>query len=106
MKKRPHRRSASSENLRFISAAPKPVPAASAGNKKEQQGKDGSSHYVQQVIVQLGPTRGDQVAILSGIKEGDVIVTSGQLKLKNGTPVNINNKVGPAFSPNPHPVEE
>jgi membrane fusion protein (multidrug efflux system) len=61
---------------------------------------------VQQVIVKLGPTRGDQVAILSGIKEGDVIVTSGQLKLKNDTPVNINNKVEPAFNPNPHPVEE
>jgi membrane fusion protein (multidrug efflux system) len=83
----------------------KPVPAASAGNKPAQD-KDGTSHYVQQVIVQTGPTRGDQVAILSGIKEGDVVVTSGQLKLKNGTPVNINNKVEPAFDPNPHPVEE
>jgi membrane fusion protein (multidrug efflux system) len=83
----------------------KTVPAASAG-QKPAQGKDGPSHYVQQVIVKLGPTRGDQVAILSGIKEGDVIVTSGQLKLKNDTPVNINNKVEPAFNPNPHPVEE
>ncbi|MGH8216529.1 MAG: efflux RND transporter periplasmic adaptor subunit [Rhodanobacteraceae bacterium] len=83
----------------------KPVPAASAGNKPEQ-GKGGPSHYVQQVIVQLGPTRGDQVAIVSGIKEGDVIVTSGQSKLKNGTPVNITNKVEPAFDPNPPPVEE
>lgn len=70
--------------------------------------KDGnaSDHYVQQVVVTVGPTRGDQVAVLSGIKAGDVVVTSGQLKLKNGTPVNINNKVEPAFSPNPHPVEE
>jgi membrane fusion protein (multidrug efflux system) len=82
----------------------KPVPAASAA--KPEQDKGGASHYVQQVIVQTGPTRGDQVAILSGIKQGDVVVTSGQLKLKNGTPVNINNKVEPAFDPNPHPVEE
>lgn len=82
-----------------------PVPAASAGGKPAQ-GKGGTSHYAQQVIVKVGPTRGDQVAILSGIKEGDVVVTSGQLKLKNDTPVNINNKVEPAFDPNPHPVEE
>ncbi len=82
-----------------------PQPAASAGGKPAQ-GKGGASHYVQQVIVKLGPTRGDQVAILSGIKQGDVIVTSGQLKLKNDTPVTINNKVQPAFSPNPNPVEE
>ena len=83
----------------------KPVPAAPAG-KNPQQGKGGAPHYVQQVIVKLGPTRGDQVAILSGIRQGDVIVTSGQLKLKNDTPVNINNKVQPAFKPNPHPMEE
>lgn len=87
-------------------ASGKPVAAASAAGKQPTQGKTGASHYVQQVIVKLGPARGDQVAILSGIKEGDVIVTTGQLKLKNDTPVNINNKVEPAFNPNPHPVEE
>lgn len=76
-------------------AAPDPAPA-----------KGAPAHYVQQVVVTLGPTRGDQVAVLSGIKAGDVIVTSGQLKLKNGTPVNINNAVQPAFNPDPHPVEE
>ncbi|HVX05634.1 MAG TPA: efflux RND transporter periplasmic adaptor subunit [Rhodanobacteraceae bacterium] len=70
------------------------------------QDKNAPDHYVQQVVVTVGPTRGDQVAVLSGIKQGDVVVTSGQLKLRNGTPVNINNKVQPAFSPNPHPVEE
>ena len=82
----------------------KPVPAASAA--KPEQDKGGASHYVQQVIVQTGPTRGDQVAILSGIKQGDVVVTSGQLKLRSDTPININNKVQPAFNPNPHPVEQ
>ncbi|HEU0277247.1 MAG TPA: efflux RND transporter periplasmic adaptor subunit [Rhodanobacteraceae bacterium] len=76
-------------------AAPASAPAAGA-----------PGHYVQQVIVKTGPTRGDQVAILSGIEAGDVVVTSGQLKLKNGTPVDLNNKVEPAFSPDPHPVEE
>ncbi|MGH8146240.1 MAG: efflux RND transporter periplasmic adaptor subunit [Rhodanobacteraceae bacterium] len=83
-------------------AQPKPE---SSSDPKSQQGQQGASHYVTQVIVKTGPTRGDQVAILSGIKPGDVIVTSGQLKLRNGTPVFINNKVQPAFDPNPHPVE-
>lgn len=64
-----------------------------------------AQRFVKQVLVTLGPRRGDQVAILDGIAAGDVVVTSGQLKLKNGTPVNIDNSVQPAFDPNPHPVE-
>ena len=78
-------------------------PAATSAHAA---GKNDPGHYVQQVVVTVGPTRGDQVAVLSGIKQGDVVVTSGQLKLRSGTPVNINNTVQPAFSPNPHPVEE
>jgi membrane fusion protein (multidrug efflux system) len=45
------------------------------------------------------------VAILKGVEEGATVVTSGQLKLKNGTPLIINNKVEPANSPNPKPQE-
>ncbi len=48
-----------------------------------------------QTFVAVGPTRGDQVAVLKGIKEGDLVVTSGQLKLKNGSPVIIDNRVQP-----------
>jgi membrane fusion protein (multidrug efflux system) len=59
----------------------------------------------QQVFVTTGPTRGDQVAVLSGVKEGQTVVTSGQLKLKNGTPAVIDNKIQPANSPNPTPQE-
>src|SRR5579875_3902469 len=86
----------------------KPVPSKQqpAADPPGGHGKPEPSHYVEQVVVTVGPRRGDQVAILSGIKEGDLVVTSGQLKLKNGTPVNINNSVQPAFDPNPHPVEQ
>lgn len=59
----------------------------------------------QQVFVTTGPRRGDQVAILKGIEEGAQVVTSGQIKLKNGTPVIINNAVQPENSPNPTPQE-
>jgi membrane fusion protein (multidrug efflux system) len=60
---------------------------------------------VEQVFVTLGPTRGDQIAVLKGIKAGDQIVTSGQLKLKNGSTVTINNSVQPLSNPNPSPQE-
>ena len=64
------------------------------------------SLVVRQVFVTTGETRGDQVAILKGVKEGDQIVTSGQVKLKNGTPIVIDNSVQPANSPNPTPQEK
>ena len=71
--------------------------------KKDKQGKPAME--AQQVFVTTGPTRGDQVAILKGVDEGSTVVTSGQLKLKNGTPLIVNNKVLPANSPNPKPQE-
>jgi membrane fusion protein (multidrug efflux system) len=72
-------------------------------DKKDKQGKP--MLEAQQVFVTTGPTRGDQVAILKGVDEGATVVTSGQLKLKNGTPLIVNNKVMPANSPNPQPQE-
>jgi membrane fusion protein, multidrug efflux system len=61
---------------------------------------------VKQTFVTLGPTRGDQVAVLTGVKEGDTVVTSGQLKLKNGSAVIINNRVQPSNEEAPGPVDE
>ena len=65
----------------------------------------GGNLEVQQAFVTTGETRGDQVAITSGLKEGQMVVTSGQIKLKNGTPVVVDNTVQPANSPNPTPQE-
>jgi membrane fusion protein (multidrug efflux system) len=59
----------------------------------------------QQTFVTTGATRGDQVAILKGIKQGDEVVTSGQLKLKNGTPLDISTAALPADDQNPAPQE-
>ncbi|MDB6060379.1 MAG: efflux transporter periplasmic adaptor subunit [Verrucomicrobiaceae bacterium] len=59
-----------------------------------------------QVFVTPGSKRGDQISILKGLNVGDVVVTSGQLKLKNGSRIAVNNSVQPAFDPNPHPSEE
>ncbi|WP_332852054.1 efflux RND transporter periplasmic adaptor subunit [Duganella sp. S19_KUP01_CR8] len=80
-----------------------PPPADAKDTLKDDKG---NAHLVaQQVFVTTGPTRGDQVAILTGVKEGQTVVTSGQLKLKNGTPAVIDNKVQPANNPNPTPQE-
>jgi membrane fusion protein, multidrug efflux system len=50
---------------------------------------------VRQQIVRLGEQKGDFVAVVSGLKEGDTIVTSGVFKLRPGTPVVVNNSVAP-----------
>jgi membrane fusion protein (multidrug efflux system) len=66
----------------------------------------GARPTVRQVFVTTGSTRGDQVAVLSGVDAGQQIVTSGQIKLKNGTEVVIDNKVVPSDNPNPTPQEK
>lgn len=71
-----------------------------------QPAQGASAPTAQQVFVTTGETRGDQVAITNGVKEGQDIVTSGQIKLKNGTAVKIDNTVQPANSPNPTPQEK
>lgn len=72
-------------------------------DKKDEKGNPILT--AQQVFVTTGPTRGDQVAIVKGVEAGAQVVTSGQVKLKNGAPVVINNTVQPANSLNPTPQE-
>ena len=64
-------------------------------------GPDGPVLTVRQQFVELGDRRGDQVAVLKGVKPGDEVVTAGQLKLRNGSAVQINNAVNPENSPAP-----
>jgi membrane fusion protein (multidrug efflux system) len=52
-----------------------------------------------QSIVTVGATRGEQISVLKGLKTGDMVVTSGQLKLTNGSMVVINNSLAPSNSP-------
>ncbi len=62
----------------------------------ENKGRDASGQpvlVVRQQFVQLGSQRGDQVAVLKGVNAGDEVVTAGQLKLRNGSSVQLNNTV-------------
>lgn len=65
----------------------------------------GGHPTAQLIFVTLGPTRGDQVAVVKGLKAGDVVVSSGQMKIKNGTQLVVNNSVLPLDEPNPAPQE-
>ena len=58
-----------------------------------------------QSFVTTGATRGDQVAVLTGVKPGDVVVSAGQIKLHNDVPVIINNTVQPSNNPAPAPSD-
>jgi membrane fusion protein (multidrug efflux system) len=70
--------------------------------RKPAAGKGQPDLFAEQRFVTLGPTRGDQVAVTTGVNDGDVIASSGQIKLHNGSPVVINNTVQPLD--HAHPV--
>lgn len=61
---------------------------------------------VEQRFVTTGLTRGDQVAIVKGLKSGETVVTGGQLKLRNGSHILVNNSVQPSDNPNPNVPDE
>jgi membrane fusion protein (multidrug efflux system) len=60
---------------------------------------------VKQQFVKIDGTRGDQVAVVSGLNPGDEVVTSGVFKLRNGAAVQVNNKIQPENSPAPKPED-
>lgn len=67
---------------------------------------DGKPQLIaRQTFVTIGPTRGDQVAILRGIDAGDTIVTAGQIKLHNGSVVMVDNAVTPTADAAPVPID-
>ena len=66
---------------------------------------DGKPQLIaRQTFITTGATRGDQVAILKGIGEGDMIVTAGQIKLHNGSTVLIDNTITPTADAAPVPI--
>lgn len=70
---------------------------------KDQSGK--AYRGVRQQFVKVEGSRGDQVAVISGLNPGDEVVTSGVFKLRNGAAVQINNKVQPENNPSPKPED-
>jgi membrane fusion protein, multidrug efflux system len=69
--------------------------------KDEKSGQEGKE--VHQQFVRLGEKRGDFISVLSGLKEGDAVVSTGVFKLRNGQPVVIDNRLVPEFKLAPKP---
>ncbi len=70
----------------------------------QENGKDVLK--AKQTFVMTGETRGDQIVIESGLKEGDEVVSAGQVKLRNGSLLVINNAIQPTNDENPKPQEQ
>ena len=71
--------------------------------KDPKTGKESQS--LRQAFVRIGEARGDFVAITEGLKAGDVVVSTGVFKLRNGMPVVINNDLAPKPQLNPKPMD-
>ncbi|HVO82229.1 MAG TPA: efflux RND transporter periplasmic adaptor subunit [Terriglobales bacterium] len=70
---------------------------------KDQKGQ--TYRGVRQQFVKVDGSRGDQVAVVSGVNPGDEVVSSGVFKLRNGAAVQVNNKVQPENNPAPKPED-
>jgi membrane fusion protein (multidrug efflux system) len=70
---------------------------------KDPKGK--AYRGVRQQFVKIEGSRGDQVAVISGVNPGDEVVTSGVFKLRNGAAIQVNNKVQPGNNPAPKPED-
>jgi membrane fusion protein (multidrug efflux system) len=71
--------------------------------KSEKDGQSGK--MVRQQFVRLGEKRGDFVSVVSGLQEGDTVVSTGAFKLRNGQAVVVDNTLAPDFKLTPNPEE-
>jgi len=72
--------------------------------KKDPQGK--TSTVARQAFVRLGERKGDYVAVDSGLNAGQMVVSTGAFKLRNGMAVNVNNALAPEAGLAPRPAQE
>jgi membrane fusion protein, multidrug efflux system len=74
-------------------------------DKKKDPKTGKESQSLRQAFVRIGEARGDFVSVKEGLKAGDVVVSTGVFKLRNGMPVVINNDLAPKPQLNPRPVD-
>ena len=74
---------------------------------EDMKSPDGKATYkgARQQFVKVGPARGDQVALLSGVEPGAELVTSGVFKLRTGAAVHVDNSTPPSNDPAPKPED-
>ena len=87
----------------------KDAPQKGESDENDESGADsekkaeGADKIVKKRFVKLGRRRGDLVAVIDGLKPGEVVATSGLLKLRNDAPVTIENDVQPSTEATPTP---
>jgi membrane fusion protein (multidrug efflux system) len=72
-----------------------PAAAPTTGQPEAAAGNDGGELIAERRFVRVGDTRDDRVAIVEGVKAGEMVVTSGQIKLQPKTRVVIDNRDAP-----------
>jgi len=72
--------------------------------REDASGRAGA--VVRQKFVRTGERRGDFVAVVSGLEEGETVVSSGAFKLRNGATVAVNDKLAPQARLDPQPAED
>ena len=70
-----------------------PSRAVQAGQKGDHVYVVQPDRTVERRVVTLGPRVGDETAILSGLAAGDLVVIDGQLRLTNGSKVEVKDQV-------------
>jgi membrane fusion protein (multidrug efflux system) len=70
---------------------------------KDEQGKEYKG--VKEQFIKTGKSRGDMIEVVSGLKPGDEVVTSGVFMLKSGARVNVNNQIKPGSDLAPKPSD-
>ena len=73
--------------------------------KHMSEGKEPPTLTLRQQFVRLGDQRGDYVAVASGLKKDDIVVSTGVFKYRNGQSVVVDNTLAPAFSLSPQPPD-
>src|ERR1019366_5407578 len=73
----------------------------------DSQSKDGekTALVAQPRFIRLGERRGDLVAVVSGLKEGETVVSNGAFKLRKGVQVVVNNSLAPQVELDPKPTD-
>jgi membrane fusion protein (multidrug efflux system) len=64
-----------------------------------------SGLVLNQKFVRLGEKRGDYISVISGLNQGETVVSTGVFKLRNGQAVVIDNTLSPEFKQMPKPAD-
>jgi len=73
---------------------------------KEETGEDGAPRQVaEQRFIRTGRAQGDFIAVTEGLQPGETVVSAGTFKLRNGSPVTVNNELAPQPQLQPQPED-